>query len=230
MNLSIIIPTLNEAANIGAALTRLQALRAHDIEIIVVDGGSVDATREIAAPLATQLVSCERGRAKQMNAGAKIARGEVLLFLHADSSLPTDADAQINRALAQTPRQWGRFDVAISGEAIMLRVIAWFMNRRSRLTGIATGDQGIFVTRAAFDAVGGFPDQPLMEDVAFSERLLAISKPCCLAARITTSGRRWEQHGVWRTIFLMWRLRWHYWRGADVAALHRLYYLEHDGK
>jgi rSAM/selenodomain-associated transferase 2 len=229
MNLSIVIPALNEAAILGTALARLQSLRARGVEIIVVDGGSQDSTCLVAAPLATRVASSPRGRAKQMNAGAAIARGDALLFLHADSILPTDADWHIECALAETPRQWGRFDVLIAGGSTMLPVIAWFMNHRSRLTGIATGDQGIFVTRAAFDAVGGFPDQPLMEDVALSGRLLGVTKPSCLVARITTSGRRWEQHGVWRTIFLMWRLRWRYWRGADPAALHRIYYAAQYG-
>jgi rSAM/selenodomain-associated transferase 2 len=222
MQVSIIIPALNEAANLGAALARLSGMRARGVEVIVVDGGSTDGTREIAAPLADRVMTSERGRAKQMNAGANIARGDALLFLHADSMLPDSSDALIQHALKQS--DWGRFDVTISGTHAMLPVIAWFMNHRSRLTGIATGDQGIFVKRELFANVGGFPDQALMEDVAFCKRLLRIAKPHCLAARITTSGRRWEKHGVWRTIFLMWRLRWRYFRGTDPAALHRIYY------
>lgn len=221
--LSIIVPTLNEADNIVAALSPLAALRAHGAEVIVVDGGSTDDTRARATPLADRVISAPRGRARQMNAGAAAAHGDALLFLHADSRLPEGADRDIARGLASRA-VWGRFDVAIAGRHFMLPVVAWFMNRRSRLTGIATGDQGIFATRAAFDAVGGFPDQPLMEDVEICMRLRRLSAPACLAARIVTSGRRWESHGVWRTIALMWRLRFAYWRGVAPADIHRAYY------
>jgi rSAM/selenodomain-associated transferase 2 len=224
VKLSIIIPTLNEAANIGAVLQPLQPMRARGVDVIVVDAGSVDMTREIAAPLADRVLTSEPGRAKQMNAGANAALGDIFLFLHADSILPADGDELIKDALSNSRFKWGRFDVNIAGTHGMLPVIAWFMNHRSRLTGIATGDQGIFVDRETFAKMGGFPDQPLMEDIAFCSRLLGVSRPNCLAARITTSGRRWEQHGVWRTIFLMWRLRLNYFMGADPVQLHRAYY------
>jgi rSAM/selenodomain-associated transferase 2 len=223
MRLSIVIPALNEAANVGATLTPLQAMRARGVEIILIDGGSSDATKQIAAPWVDRIIDSDRGRARQMNAGAKAARGDAFLFLHADSLLPADADKFIGEALASN-RQWGRFDVIISGGHFMFPVIAGFMNLRSRLTGIATGDQGIFVTRAAFEQCGGFADQPLMEDIEFCIRMKPISPPACLKSRITTSGRRWEKHGVWRTILLMWRLRFQYFMGATPAQLHAAYY------
>jgi rSAM/selenodomain-associated transferase 2 len=224
VKLSIIIPALNEAANIGAVLQPLQPMRARGVDVIVVDAGSVDTTREIAALLADRVLTSEPGRAKQMNAGANVATGDVLLFLHADSILPANGDELIKDALSNSRFKWGRFDVNIAGTHGMLPVVAWFMNHRSRLTGIATGDQGIFVNRETFIKLGGFPDQPLMEDVAFCSRMLGVSRPNCLAARIITSGRRWEKHGVWRTIFLMWRLRLNYFMGADPIQLHRTYY------
>lgn len=221
--LSIIIPALNESATLAATLLALQPLRTRGVEVVVVDGGSGDDTARIAAAYCDQVLTSPRGRATQMNAGAKIARGAVLLFLHADSLLPADADTFIRRALNSTPA-WGRFDVRITGSHPLLPVIAWLMNRRSRATGIATGDQGIFMTREMFWQVGGFPEQPLMEDIEMSSRLKKISPPVCLPQVITTSGRRWEQHGVWRTIFNMWRMRLAYFFGASPASLHRQYY------
>ena len=164
-----------------------------------------------------------RGRAKQMNVGASQSSGDVLLFLHADTRLPQGAARHIELALANKKSCWGRFDVCITGRHYMLRVISRLMNWRSRLTGIATGDQAIFVRRAVFEHLRGFPDQPLMEDVELSKRLLAFSRPACIAHCVTTSGRRWEARGVWRTILLMWRLRWAYWRGTDAGELARLY-------
>jgi rSAM/selenodomain-associated transferase 2 len=158
-----------------------------------------------------------------MNAGAALATGDVLLFLHADTQLPEDAEISIVRALADNRLSWGRFDVRISGRPFMLRVVSRMMNLRSRLTGIATGDQAMFVTRTAFDAAGGFPDQPLMEDIELSSRLLSLSRPACIARCVTTSGRRWETRGVWRTILLMWRLRWDYWRGVPARQLAETY-------
>lgn len=220
--LSIIIPTLNEAAIIEAQLTRLAPLRAGGAEILVVDGGSRDATLARARPLATRVIESVPGRARQMNAGAHEARGRQLLFLHADTRLPPGAERAITAALAHG-RVWGRFDVRLTGRHPLLGLIAFAMNRRSRWTGIATGDQGLFMTFDAFAAAGGFPDQPLMEDIEMSRRLKRISKPACLRTRVTTSGRRWEQGGAWRTILLMWRLRWRYWRGASPDDLARAY-------
>lgn len=225
-SLSIIIPVLNEAVHIADALTTLAPLRSRGVEVIVVDGGSSDDTASHAAVLADKVVSATRGRAAQMNAGAEKADGDVLLFLHADTILPPDADRLIADALRFIPAprgnaspRWGRFDVIIEGQHPMLRVIAAMMNWRSRLTGIATGDQGIFVERAAFVALGGFPKQPLMEDIEFCRRAKHFGRPACLWAKVVTSGRRWEKHGVWRTIWLMWRLRLAYFRGADPHRL-----------
>ncbi len=226
VRLSVVIPALNEAAQIAATLAPLQAMRGRGAEVLLADGGSADATREIAAPLVDKVLSCDKGRARQMNAGAGVATGEALLFLHADSLLAEDADIEIKRTLAGGKR-WGHSDVGITGTHCMLPVIAWFMNRRSRLTGIATGDQGLFLGRAAWEAVGGFPDQPLMEDVEICVRLGKLyprAARAVLAAPIFTSGRHWEKRGVWGTIFLMWRLRWQYFFGADPALLHQRYY------
>jgi len=222
LKFSIVVPVLNEAADIVVALAPLQALRGAGHEVIVVDGGSTDATPDLAAPLADRVIAAPRGRARQMNAGAANASGDVLLFLHADTCLPDDAMGAIEAAMHR--HAWGRFDVEIAGRSRWLPVIARLMNLRSRRTGIATGDQAIFVTRAAFAAAGGYPDQPLMEDVELSRRLKRIGPPACLRQRVTTSGRRWDQHGVWRTILLMWRLRFDYWRGVPAARLVTRYY------
>jgi rSAM/selenodomain-associated transferase 2 len=221
MKFSIIIPTLNEAQNIQGCLSVLQPLR-NDCELIVVDGGSTDDTPAVSEPLADQVISAPKGRGRQMNAGAIQATGKVLLFLHADSFLPDDAiqliQEQINR-----PAPWGRFDIRLSGDHFMLKVIAQMMNWRSRLTGIATGDQAIFATREAFMAVGGYPDISLMEDIAICKALNKISPPLCLKARVTSSGRRWLQFGLYKTILLMWSLRLRYFFGADPQTLARLY-------
>ena len=222
-SLSIIVPVLNEETTIVAALEALVLLRACGNEIIVVDGGSGDDTAALAKPLADFVIASARGRAVQMNAGAGVARGDVLLFLHADTRLPQDAERLILDGLARSKRAWGRFDVAIEGAHPLLPVIAATMNLRSRLTGISTGDQAMFVTREAFDSVGGFPEIVLMEDITFACNLKRVSRPLCLSARVTTSGRRWEQHGVLRTILLMWRLRLAYFFGARPEVLAKRY-------
>ena len=217
--LSIIVPCLNEADGIAGTLVALAPLRARGTEVIVVDGGSRDDTLARAGPLADRVLTAPRGRASQMNAGAACARGAILLFLHADSLLPQAADALIVDGLKRTRRGWGRFDVSIAGGHPLLRLVERLMNLRSRLTGIATGDQAIFVTRSLFTAAGGYPEIALMEDVELSRRLKRYGPPLCLRHRITTSARRWEKHGVMRTILLMWRLRLAYWLGADPAKL-----------
>jgi len=216
--LSIIVPALDEAAAIEACLAPLQALRARGAEVVVVDGGSADRTAALAAPLADRVIDSPRGRARQMNAGAEASRGEALLFLHADTVLPDSADAAVRGAIESGAR-WGRFDVTIAGADPLLAVVGAMMNARSRLTGVATGDQAIFVRRDAFRAAGGFPDIPLMEDVALSKRLKRAGRPACLRARVVTSGRRWERHGTLRTVLLMWRLRLAYALGADPRQL-----------
>lgn len=223
MRLSIIIPVLDEADGITDALRTIQPLRARGTEIVVVDGGSRDATATRASLLADRVITAPRGRALQMNAGARLASGEVLLFLHADTRLPDDADQLVMDGMARKGRSWGRFDVRIAGRHPLLPVVAVMMNLRSRLTGIATGDQAIFVERTLFEAIGGFPVIPLMEDVALSTLLKRCGAPLCLARRATTSGRRWEKHGVMRTIVLMWRLRVAYRLGVDPAVLARTY-------
>jgi len=220
--LSIVIPALNEADAIAATLASLQPLRAAGHEVIVVDGGSTDATVSLADPLADRVLAAPRGRARQMNAGAAVARGDVLVFLHADTSLPEHAVAVIRSALRH--RLWGRFDVDIEGRAWMLRMVAAGMNLRSRLTGIATGDQTLFISRTAFAAVGGYPEQSLMEDIELSKRLNKLGPPACPRERVVTSGRRWEVNGVWRTILLMWRLRFDYWRGVPATRLATRYH------
>ena len=220
--LSIVIPALNEAAGIEATLRALQPLRARGVELVLADGGSGDGTAALARTWVDAVADAPRGRALQMNVGAALARAEVLLFLHADTRLPPLADVLVLQAVA-SGACWGRFDVRIEGRPWMLRVVATLMNLRSRASGIATGDQAIFVTREAFDRVGGFPAQPLMEDVEISRRLKRLGRPACLSAKVRTSGRRWEQRGVWRTILLMWQLRWRYWRGESAARLAEAY-------
>jgi rSAM/selenodomain-associated transferase 2 len=221
--LSIIVPCLNEAERIGRTLEHLAPMRARGAQVIVVDGGSRDATVARARAGADLVVSAPPGRASQMNAGALAARNDVLLFLHADSRLPACADAALLRGLARSGRAWGRFDVAIEGSHPLLRLVAASMNLRSRLTSIATGDQGIFVKRSLFERIGRYRAIALMEDIELTKRLKRDGPPLCLRERIVTSGRRWEKHGVARTIWLMWRLRFAYWRGADPDALARLY-------
>jgi rSAM/selenodomain-associated transferase 2 len=219
--LTIVIPVLNEAAIIAGALRALAPLRARGAEVIVADGGSHDTTVQLAQPLADRVISAPSGRGAPMNAGAVLSNGNALLFLHADTTLPTDADLLIAAALMHRP--WGRFDIRIAGQHPFLAVIARMINWRSRLTGIATGDQAIFVTRETFLAVGGFPDLPLMEDIAISRRLKRLCRPFCIATPAVTSGRRWEQNGMFRTILLMWRLRLSYYLGVDPARLARRY-------
>ncbi|MBL4584526.1 MAG: TIGR04283 family arsenosugar biosynthesis glycosyltransferase [Pseudomonadales bacterium] len=220
--LSIITPMLNEAQQLPALLAHLQKFQQKGCEIILVDGGSTDGSIELASAQ-FEVMTAPAGRARQMNAGARKAQAENLLFLHADTRLPANADRLILDVLQQTNKQWGRFDVTILGKSKMLPMVSWFMNKRSRLSGIATGDQAIFVTRSAFYAVSAFPDQPLMEDIEISRHLRKLSSPVCLFQKVTTSGRRWDQRGSWHTIFLMWRLRWAYWRGESAETLASLY-------
>jgi rSAM/selenodomain-associated transferase 2 len=221
--LSIVVPALNEAAGIVAHLAALQPLRRRGVEVILVDGGSADRTPELALSLVDAVLATPPGRARQMNAGAARARGDVLLFLHADTRLPDAADVLLQQRLSDGRRMWGRFDIAITGTHPLLPVVAWCMNRRSRVSGIATGDQALFVRRDAFAAVGGFPDIPLMEDIAISRQLRRLSRPLCLRERAITSGRRWEAHGAPRVVLLMWRLRFAFWLGRDPARLAAVY-------
>ena len=226
--LSIVMPVLNEAAGIEAALKALQRFRARGVEIVVADGESSDGTADIARGYADRVVGAPRGRALQMNAGAAAASGDVLIFLHADTLLPADADRRVMEGLARSGCIWGRFDVRFDSGGL-LGLVAAAMNARSRLTGIATGDQAMFVTRAAFDEAGGFPPIALMEDIALSVKLKRLGRPLCVSARVTTSGRRWRERGTLRTVLLMWRLRLAYFCGADPANLARAYGYGVDG-
>ena len=222
--LSIIIPALDEERHIGPTLAALADARGRGAEVIVVDGGSRDRTRERAAALADRVLEAARGRAVQLNAGAGAARGEVLVFLHADSILPPGFDQLIRSAAAQRELAWGRFDVRIDGDHRSLPIVAALMNLRSRLTGIATGDQTLFATRALFDRAGRFPVQALMEDIEFCRNARRLAPPACLRAKVRTSGRRWTRRGVLRTILLMWRLRLAYFLGADPVRLAARYH------
>ena len=213
--LSVVVPALNEAAGIRAELEALAPLRARGHEVIVVDGGSTDGTAQLAAGLCDRLLVTERGRALQMNAGARAASGQMLVFLHADTRLPA-------RFVIPESSLWGRFDVRIEGRHPLLKLVAWSMNLRSRLSGIATGDQAMFVRRELFP---GFPEIALMEDIALSRLLLKRrGRPACLREKVVTSGRRWESRGVLRTIVLMWRLRLMYFLGARPEDLSRIYH------
>jgi rSAM/selenodomain-associated transferase 2 len=222
LRLAMVVPVLQESAGIVAFLLALQPLRAQGHQVIVVDGGSTDNTAELAAPLCDRLLRAQSGRASQMNAGAARCDADVLVFLHADTQLPATAVVDVQRAI-QAGALWGRFDVRIIGHSLWLPVVAHFMNARSRLSGIATGDQAMFVRRDTFESLGGFAVLPLMEDIELSARLRRLARPACLTSRVQTSGRRWDVRGPWRTIFLMWRLRWRYWRGESAASLARAY-------
>ena len=218
---SIIVPTFNEADNIVATLQPLQSLRQQGHEIIIADGGSDDATIKLARPLADHIIDSAKGRARQMNSGAQQAGGDALLFLHADTLLPSRAVELIQQGL-QT-KQWGRFDVQLTGRQPVLRVIELMMNWRSGITGIATGDQAIFIKRELFNNIGGYADIAIMEDIAISKTLRRHSRPACIKAKLTTSSRRWEQYGILKTVILMWRLRLAYFCGAKPEQLARLY-------
>lgn len=221
--ISIIMPVLNEAEVLGASLAALKPLRRAGSEVIVVDGGSTDGSTALAEKFADRLISSPAGRARQMNAGAAVATGDILMFLHADTLLPPSADILVRSGLTISGRHWGRFDVRLSGKSPLLRMVERAMNRRSQFTGIATGDQAIFVRRALFETVGGFPDLALMEDIALSARLKRHGPPICLKSRVETSSRRWEKGGIVRTILLMWGLRLAFALGVSPARLAKFY-------
>ena len=221
MNVSVIIPVLNEEKTIAATLHALIMLQPH--EIIVVDGGSHDRSREICRQLGAQVLRSERGRARQMNYGARYATGDILLFLHADSQLPDSAFQDIAAALSDGCCLGGRFDVELEGSHWMLKVVGALINYRSRATKVGTGDQAIFVRRAVFTQVGGYPDIPLMEDIALCRLLKRLGGIACLRSRVVTSARRWESDGVWRTIFRMWTLKFLYLAGVSPVRLKQFY-------
>ena len=222
--LSIVIPVLNEAEALSRILPALQNFRKRGHEIILVDGGSHDRTLAVARPLVDRYIQTVKGRAHQMNEGAEVAKNGILLFLHADSELPDSADASIAKALAGTKHCWGRFDIRLSNSDFIFAVIAGAINLKSSLSGIATGDQGIFVKKEEFENIGCYDRIPLMEDVALSKKLLRLSRPFCIKQRLTTSSRRWEKNGIWKTIFLMWRLRTAYFFGVIPEKLVEQYY------
>lgn len=221
--ISIIIPVLDEASGIVPCLMALQAWRARGHELIVVDGGSQDRTTELGRPLADQIVSAPRGRAIQMNTGAAASSGNLLVFLHADTRLPASAFDSLEQIGRKQQAAWGRFDVRHTGRKPIFRIIERAMNLRSRLTGIATGDQTLFVHRRLFEQIGHYPELALMEDIALSSRLRRISRPVCLRGPVITSSRRWEQDGVVRTVFRMWGLRLLFFFGMNTPALARHY-------
>ncbi|MCZ6717927.1 MAG: TIGR04283 family arsenosugar biosynthesis glycosyltransferase [Gammaproteobacteria bacterium] len=223
VRLSIVIPTLNQAGEVRKSLSSLQRLRAQHHEVIVVDGGSDDRTQELARSLADYVIQSARGRSRQMNAGAALASGEILIFLHADTQLPEGVDRYLSSAMVRSGRDWGRFDVRLSGSHRLFRLIEWLMNLRSRVTGIATGDQAIFIRRDLFSEIGGFPEIDLMEDIAISRALKHHGPPLCLKACVVASSRRWEQYGIFRTVVKMWYLRMAYMLGADPSKLSQQY-------
>lgn len=231
---SIIIPIFNEAANLPQLFENITSLDPAPQQVLIIDGGSTDNSTVIAqniiktlivnnpSAIDWQVIESNAGRAVQMNAGATLAISEILLFLHADTQLPNYAITEITSAVMRA--KWGRFDVHLDSSEWMLKVVSQMMNWRSRLSGIATGDQAIFVERKLFEQLGGYPNQALMEDVEISKRLKAVGKPACLKSNVITSARRWEKHGNWRTIVLMWQLRFDYWRGVPADNIKRRYY------
>jgi rSAM/selenodomain-associated transferase 2 len=221
--ISVVIPVLNEAECITLTLDRLQAMRRRGHEIIVVDGGSEDETVAVSHSLADRIIPAPRGRASQMRAGAAMANGSVIWFLHADSIPDDNADFLILNEFARCDSRWGHFDVLLSRDRFMLKVVAWLMNLRARITGIATGDQGLFMTRVLYDKVGGIPAIPLMEDIALSRILKRYSRPAVIKQKLVSSPRRWEKHGIARTILMMWGLRLAYFFGVDPVRLAKYY-------
>lgn len=220
--LSVVIPVRNEAQSLPLLLDDLAGLRAGGAEVIVVDGGSSDATYELAREKTDRVLVCEPGRAVQMNAGAALAQGEYLWFVHADTRVSAEALAALQDALADRPL-WGRFDVRLSGEGAAFKLIGKMISLRSRLTGVASGDQGIFVRREHFDAMGGYAPIALMEDLYLCRHLKQQARPRCINVALSTSSRRWQQNGVWRTVILMWCLRLAYYAGVNPTTLARHY-------
>ena len=221
MFISIIIPVLNEEQSVKALLQQLQIYRQQGHEVIVVDGGSHDETVSISKPLADKVIMSESGRARQMNKGVAESTNEVLWFLHADTSIPENVIETIQESLNEY--EWGRFNIKLSGLHFLFRVVEKMINIRSCLSGIATGDQGIFVKRKTFESIGGYSEIPLMEDVTLSKKLKTTHQPACIKETLTTSSRRWEKNGIIKTILLMWYLRFLYWIGVTPDKLTKLY-------
>jgi rSAM/selenodomain-associated transferase 2 len=221
MAISVVVPMLNEERTIAATLLALTQLKPH--ELILVDGGSSDGTPTICRQFNVEVLTAPRGRAAQMNYGARRATGNVLLFLHADTRLPPTAFDDIRDALGDPRFVGGRFDIQLDGDHWMLRVIGAMISLRSRLSKVGTGDQGIFVRREVFQRMGGFPEIPLMEDIALCRALKRLGEVACLRSKVITSARRWESDGVWRTIFRMWMLKSLYLMGVSPVRLKKFY-------
>ncbi|MDD9158286.1 TIGR04283 family arsenosugar biosynthesis glycosyltransferase [Aliivibrio sp. S4TY2] len=221
--LSIIVPILNEKNNLNTLIEHLNYWQDRGCEIIIVDGGSQDGSVSYLNSKGLTVISSPKNRSTQMNIGALYSSRSILLFLHADTQLPKDADDVIIAALKNRKKIWGRFNIKINSNLKILRLVSVMVNFRSALTGIATGDQAIFVRRSSFNEIGHFVEQPLMEDIELSKKLCRISTPICLKKHVTTSGRRWENNGVWYTIFLMWKLRLLYWLGSSAKSLAKEY-------
>ena len=221
--LSIIVPVHNHARSIGAVLTALRPFSDRNVEIIVVDGASNDDTAMLARPLADQVIRAPHGLARQMNEGAKVATGFIFLFLRPETTLPSDADTQVMYGRARDTSVWGRFDMRIAGRHMLLPLVARFLNWRSRASGLATGDQAIFVQRETFFRVGGFKAMPLMEDIELCQRLKAISPPICVTSRVTVPGHRYDRDGLWKTLRTMTAMRWRYRMGAKPEQLAKRY-------
>ncbi len=222
VKISIIIPVLDEAVNLSRLNDCLQAVQQQGHEVIIVDGGSRDNTLSIAYQITGTVIVSMPGRALQMNSGAAIASGELLLFLHADTFLPENA-LKIISDLSRKKNTWGRFDVRLSSSRFVFRLIEGLMNLRSCVTSIATGDQAIFIEGNLFEQVGGFPEIALMEDIEISRRLKKIARPVCIKQKVITSSRRWENNGVVATVLLMWKLRLYYFFGVSPEKLKQLY-------
>lgn len=231
---SIVVPILNEADNLPHLFANIACLNPAPQQVILVDGGSMDKSIGVAQNLIKdlelnnklgidwQIIESSAGRATQMNGGARLAIGDILLFLHADTQLPSQAILGVVNAMGTA--EWGRFDVRLDSRQPMLWIVSQMINWRSKLSRIATGDQAIFIKRELFEQVGGYPDQALMEDIEICKKLKTIAKPACLKSKVVTSARRWQQHGTWRTIILMWQLRFDYWRGVSADNIKARYY------
>ena len=226
-SISVIIPALNEEAQIAATLTALRSAALNrSVEIIIVDGGSLDRTVEIIHRFDfARLIECEfANRGLQMNEGASAARGDALLFLHADVELPRDALDAINDALADERTLGGCFQIRFPKEApASLRAVAWGINFRTRMFRTATGDQAIFTRRSVFEEVGGYRNVPLMEDIALFNTIKWRGRVVVLDEHVAVSPRRWLKRGVWRTVLLMYALRFGYWIGFSPTTLKRFF-------
>jgi len=220
-SIAVVVPVLNEQGQLPALLGMLDSLGAD--EVVIVDGGSTDGTGTILAEGRSAWLTCRPGRARQMNAGAAGCKSDILLFIHADTKVTSNHLLAVRKVMSDEEVVGGRFDVRLSGSPPAFRIIEWFINIRSRLTGISTGDQCQFVRRELFERMGGYPEQPLMEDIEFARHLKRAGRIACLRDKVTTSSRRWEQHGVFRTVLLMWKLRLYYWLGVTPERLAAFY-------